>query len=98
MTIANATVATGYGTGTSSPAAAAIEPISAPMLNVLATATNTTAPSSTGRANRSRSNAARPLPVTRPSRAVVSWTATASGTVASVVHSSPKPNAAPTWE
>ena len=58
-------VATAYGTGTSSPAAAAIEPISEPMLKVLATATNTTAPTSTGWANRSRSRAARPLPVTR---------------------------------
>jgi hypothetical protein len=98
MTTANAIVATAYGTGTSSPAAAAIEPISAPTLKVLATATNTTAPTSTGRANRSRINPARPLPVTRPSRAVASWTATASGRVASVVHNSPKPNAAPTWE
>jgi hypothetical protein len=96
MTKANAIVATVYGTGTSSPAAAAIEPISAPMLKVLATATNATAPTSTGRANRSRINAARPLPVTRPSRVVDSRTATASGRVASVVHNSPKPNAAPT--
>ena len=98
MTRANAIVATVYGTGTSSPAAAAIEPMSAPMLKVLATATKTTAPTSTGRANRSRIRAARPLPVTRPSRAVASWTATASGRVASVVHNSPKPKAAPTWE
>src|SRR5215216_7824076 len=47
-------------------------------------------------ARRSLDPPARPLPVTRPSRAVASWTPTASGRVASVVHNSPKPNAAPT--
>jgi hypothetical protein len=98
MISAKAIVASANGTGTSRRAAAAMEAMSAPMLKVLAAATSATAPSNTGRAKCSRIKAARPLPVTSPSRAVASCTAMASGRVASVVHSSPKPKAAPTWE
>ena len=86
------------GTGTSRRVAAAMEPMSAPMLNVFAVATMATAASSTGRGNRCLMSAASPLPVTSPSRAVDSWTAAARGRAKTVVQRRPNPADAPTCE
>src|SRR5205809_299360 len=41
---------------------------------------------------------ASPWPVTSPNRAASSWTAAASGSVTTVIHRRPSPNAAPTCE
>ncbi len=68
------------------------------MLNLFATATSATAPNSTQRGNRWRIRAASPWLVSSPSRAAVSWTAAASGSVTHTVHSRLNPKAAPIWE
>jgi len=95
---ANSITLTPTGTGTRSRSAAPIDARSAAMFSVLASVTSRTATKSTHRGNRSRISVPRPLPVTRPRRAVDSWTPTASGSMNGAIHKSESPCAAPTCE
>ena len=83
---------------TSSFAAAPIAERSAPMLMVLAMNSRNTRPVATDRGKTSSMLAARPLPVTRPMRALSDWTATIIGHVSTTVHNSPTPTCAPACE
>jgi hypothetical protein len=75
-----------------------MDPRSAPMLKTFAVATSATATYRTQGGYRRLIEVARPCPVVMPSRAAVSCTAAANGSVTIVIQSSPNPNAAPTCE